>query len=177
MKCPAIDLYGDLLQIQSCWDCIYLSYKILWHLSTSLYFKERLIHSQWKQQVRMVWKRKGSMSHVLQSLCSFSYMVLVGLIEKSFFFFFFSFPSEFPCLFLSCYSGLAPLEHLSSWPTSFLLNLLSPSPCVPAASFSFTFIFLVIASLYIFIAFIPITPSLPLLVTPLDQWAPHVSRT
>lgn len=94
-----------------------------------------------------------------------------------FFFFFFSFPSEFPCLFLSCYSGLAPLEHLSSWPTSFLLNLLSPSPCVPAASFSFTFIFLVIASLYIFIAFIPITPSLPLLVTPLDQWAPHVSRT
>lgn len=166
MKCSAIDLYRDLFQVQfSCWDHIYSLHKSFWHLSNSLYFKVRLIHGLRKLCLRMYWKRKGLKSFMLCPMCFLSHLVLFRVTEESFFLFLWvslPFPSLWPR------SALAPLEHLTSWPT-FLLNApLSPCPQVPAVT-TFPSFSVLLLLLYPYCHYSQQSNSFPFFVTPVHQ--------
>lgn len=157
MKCLAIDLYRDLFQVQfCCWDHVYSLHNSFWHLSTSLYFKVRLIHGLRKWCLRMCWKRKGLKSFMLCPLCFLSYVVLFRFTEESFFSFLFLWVSlPFPSLWP--HSALAPLEHLTSWHTFLLNPPLSPCPQVPAV---ITFLHVSCYYFpYIHVALIPSSPT------------------
>lgn len=131
MKCPAIDLYRDLFQVQfPCWDHIYSLHKSFWHLSTSLYFKVRLIWALKSDVWECIGKGKAwshsCCIHYVFSLMWFFLELLRNLFSFLFLWVSLSFPSLWP------HSALAPLERLTSWPTFLLNPPLSPCPQVPA---------------------------------------------
>lgn len=167
-KCPAIDLYRDLFQVQfSCWDCIYSLHKSLWHLSTSLYFKVRLIHGLRKWCLRMYWKREGLKSFMLHPLCFLSLTwFLLELLRNLFAFLFLWVSLSF--LSLWPHSALAPLEHLTSWPTFLLNPPLSPCPQVPAAV-TFPSFSMALLPLYPYCHYSQQSNSFPFFVTLVDQ--------
>lgn len=169
MKCPAIDLYTDLLQVQfSCWDHVYSLHKTSWYLSTSLYFKVRLTHDLWKLSENVLEKERLKVTHAVSTL--FSFLRCSSLIYWGFFF-----SSEFPCLFFPC-NLIVPWHLLNIWPHGPLLFFLIHCYHLVLKSWlpvlTFPSFFLLLFLIYPYCCYCHHSTSFLLLVTLVDRWAP-----